>query len=612
MSGYIFTRSVANKRYVYYKYSYRVKIKSKNKGKTRNTGKSKVITINKYLGPLETVLNKLGKKDKIVQKEYELERYGLEAALYEIAENLTLPKLLEESFKGEVSGIKVSEYLLVAIINRASQTEPKSHIVEYMKNNILSRIMKIDYRKLISANYWQAYEKVISEKEMLEKREEIKLLKAEPMTKEIKKEISRREKEYSDIKKIDDFQIRLWEILAEKEEINSDDLYIDSTNFYNYIKNLNGETLLCAKGKNKEGRDNLNQITIMNAITADYGIPILTEIYKGNYNDVSLFPTFLTKLIQGYTEIKNKVKSINICYDKGNNSTENYNKINELGKESKIKINVIGSLSNEHYEKLMNIRLKKYENKYKEYKYYTQKEKVFGVEQKIVITYYEKRKKREAKLFKYRVEKYKKKIEYYFSNLKDKTKKRITEEELQKRINKQIVKYQPYQKIINIKLEKNQDETILKITLNKKKLLKEYKKFGKTILFSSNIKLSEQEIIDIYYAKTKIDVLHKMLKCPEGVLFHPNWHWTDSKLKVQAFVNIMALTLVKLLEKKFNEKQKKFKLNALSIKVLLKEIKKILITKENIPHKSEIAINKLNPIQQSLFEVFNLQQYLNI
>jgi len=55
MEGTIYTLKRGKKSYVYWKYSYREKEISADQGKTRNTGKSKVITKQKYLGTLEEV-----------------------------------------------------------------------------------------------------------------------------------------------------------------------------------------------------------------------------------------------------------------------------------------------------------------------------------------------------------------------------------------------------------------------------------------------------------------------------------------------------------------------------------------------------------------------------
>ena len=133
-------------------------------------------------------------------------------------------------------------------------------------------------------------------------------------------------------------------------------------------------------------------------------------------------------------------------------------------------------------------------------------------------------------------------------------------------------------------------KTELVIELDKDELENERKTFGKTILFSSDNSLEPNEIIKLYHDKNMIDELHKILKCPSGVMFHPNWAWTDSKLMVQAFVNTMALTILKLIEKKFKEPESEYSANALLVKEILENIQLVLIVESlNVSRK---AVNK--------------------
>ena len=609
MSGRIVTIIINNNPYVYYKRSYRVKIDPGKTGKTRNTGKSKVATDSKYLGKPEDVLKKLSQQSEDNKIEYDIGNFGLEAALYEVARSIGLPQLLERNFPGHVSGIKISDYLLTVIINRVCEPKPKTQIREYIRKGILGKIMRIEPSKLTSQNYWLAYDKIISEKDLKEKRKEIITLRKQKLTKELKKKIAEKELGFIGLEKIDAFQIELFESLMEKEKIHADKLFIDSTNFYNYIENLNDKTLLCAKGKNKAGKTNLNQITLMMSIIEEYGIPLLHEIYKGNYNDMTLFPHYLTKLIENYVNFRNKVSEIYICYDKGNNSKDNYATLKQLEKDNNIKIHVVGSLRGDHNKDLLRIPLKKYENVFDDFIYYATEKDVFDGNKKIVITYSKKRAKRERRIFKQKLKKYIDKLHYYFDNLTEKTKQKKTEEDLKETMEKRLVPYNPYKNILKPRIKKVGNTVRLTIELDNKILRDLYRTYGKTIIFSSSDKLTNVEIIKIYYSKNKMDRNHKLLKCPEGVLFHPNWVWTDSKLKVQAFVNIEALTLFKLLEKRFNESKSIYKLNAIAIKELLKEIKMILVVKDT--KKGEITTNKLNSIQKELFKVFNLKKYLN-
>ena len=255
-----------------------VKTDKKNSGRTRNTGKSEVITENKYLGTLENVLAKLMDKNK--PAEFELERFGLEAAAIEVIERLEIRELLQKHFPASFSVVDTADYLIAAIIHRLHEAEPKSKIEDFINKSILKRHYGLDASKFNSQNYWKAYDSIISEKAIGVKRDKITELKKKELTEETRKQIEKLEIEFGQNKNIDNFQKDFLNVLMNKEKLHSEFLYIDSTNFYNYIENNNGKALLCAKGKSKAGKNFLNQITLSIAATAEYGIPLVNEIYK--------------------------------------------------------------------------------------------------------------------------------------------------------------------------------------------------------------------------------------------------------------------------------------------------------------------------------------------
>nr|HPN32582.1 hypothetical protein [bacterium] len=429
MSGSINTITRGKKKYVVYKNCYRVKTNKKNSGKTRNTGKSEVITENKYLGTLENVLAKLS--DKTKPAEFELERFGLEAAAIEVIERLEIRELLRKHFPASFSGVDTADYLLAAIIHRLHEAEPKSKIEDFINKSILKRHYGLDASKFNSQNYWKAYDSIISEKAISVKRDKITELKKKELTEETQKQIEKLEAEFGQNKNIDDFQKDFLNALMNKEKLHSEFLYIDSTNFYNYIDNNNGKTLLCARGKNKDGRNFLNQITLSIAATAEYEIPLVNEIYKGNYNDISLFPTFITKVIGQYAAVYKNADELFVSYDKGNNSEDNYNEMEAAAQKNNIKVSVVGSLRQDWHKELMDIPLKKFKDKKSDYAYYSNEKKVFGKKQKIVVTYHKSSAIRQEIKLNQKIEELTKKIKFYFDELTEEYKTNLTDEKLQ-------------------------------------------------------------------------------------------------------------------------------------------------------------------------------------
>ena len=87
--------------------------------------------------------------------------------------------------------------------------------------------------------------------------------------------------------------------------------------------------------------------------------------------------------------------------------------------------------------------------------------------------------------------------------------------------------------------------------------------------------------------------------------YYPAYHWTDSKIRVHAFVCVIALLLLKLLSYEAREAGLE-----MSTKILVEELKDIRIvilaySKRKVTRK----VTKMSPIQQRLFDLFELQRF---
>ena len=87
--------------------------------------------------------------------------------------------------------------------------------------------------------------------------------------------------------------------------------------------------------------------------------------------------------------------------------------------------------------------------------------------------------------------------------------------------------------------------------------------------------------------------------------YHPGYHWTDSKIRVHAFVCVLALLLLKVLQ--FLARENGIEM---SCKVLIEELEEImLIILVYGDGKTVKKITTLSAVQKRLFEIFGLGKY---
>jgi len=136
--------------------------------------------------------------------------------------------------------------------------------------------------------------------------------------------------------------------------------------------------------------------------------------------------------------------------------------------------------------------------------------------------------------------------------------------------------------------------------------------FGKTILFTDNADWTEEQIVLAYRSQYHIEDAFKQMKNPHFLGWSPMFHWTDSKIQVHAFYCVLALLLTSLLQRELAQKGE-----PLSINRMLEELGGIRETLIVYPRRQGqrqpstlTCLTRMSPLQQRLFSLLNLQQFV--
>ena len=129
--------------------------------------------------------------------------------------------------------------------------------------------------------------------------------------------------------------------------------------------------------------------------------------------------------------------------------------------------------------------------------------------------------------------------------------------------------------------------------------------FGKTILFTDNHSWSNKEIVDTYRGKADIEDDFKRMNSTL-ISFTPVRHWTDQKIRVHAFMCVLALLLLNLLERQLS--MKGLNLSLSNIMHQLERIKEIILF---YPKRMKVVkkISRRSEVQQRIYDILNLRRY---
>jgi transposase len=639
------------KKYVYAAWSQREKIDKKKSGKKKGSGKSKVLSHKVYLGTEQEVLKKITSPKNSPQKVYSKE-FGLPMSILTIAKELGLVEIIDELLPYKVNGIKASEFILISAISKLNGSISKDKTGNYFEKTVLPGVMNIKSKNLHSKSYWSMFEKIISEKELKDKKHK--------MGKKFNDKLTLEElEELIDDKKLETIEEKLWSNLLKKYNVLLDILLYDGTNSFTYYqdhtRNSYGQ-----KGKNKKMRHNLRQIGLFIAVTGN-GFPFISQLACGNLHDATLFPTAMGKLIKRYHKVIDEAKKIKLSFDKGNNSKKNIKAISQT--------EYIGNLSPSNFEGLCSITLDQYNLKYKDNPVYEETIELFGSKHKIFITYNEALKRKQEKSFikqkqrviealKEKYRKYKKvnvkevmeelntilknnkilgkdastyltlKISTDELEIKDKNKKIKNEKEYQKekervkkillkkikehkkenaeKLNEELNNMLNANKILHSKACRYLDYKIrdgkLIIGEDADKIAKRAKVFGKNIIFTNKLEGNHVEIIAASKDRYKVESAFDDIKDHRLISFHPIWHWTDSKIRIDAFISVLAFLLIKLLQ--HQAEKAGLKMSIPSLTEALTGIREVMMVYSD--KTVERRIDEVPQLQEKLLKTFGV------
>ena len=570
MTEKIYPKTINGTTYYYLQTTYREKINSADSGKTRGSGKSKVKTKNIYLGTASSIKRKLSTiKEPLEIKHKEL---GLVGAVFNTAQEIGLINILKNNISGKRYGIENWKYFLLSIINRIDHAASKEKMGAWASKTILPEILDFDPNRLNSKSFWYATDDVISEKELNDRRDENPTIEEEIMTgiedavfRKIEKEIVKN--------------------ISNRYELLPDIFLYDTTNFFTFFKEPLRSQLAKAT-KSKAGRNNLKHVGLALCVDKQWGIPLFHSVYRANSHDTKTFYEIIDELI---AVIKNEiaVTQMTLIIDKGNNSKDNFEKLNN-------NIELIGSLKISDHKDLIDINSDDYPYSYKEFKYYSTHKKVMGLDLKLVLTYNDKLFRKQQNSLNSGIEKLKKRIEKKWSEYK----------QIPKRVPKgikNILSDSYYKKYLSVRCRKGQPMFVeLSENINIKK-----KSFGKSLLFSSNLKTENQNIIELYHSKDKVEDGIKLLKDPHLISWQPMRHWTDTKIRAFAFCNIMALAIIRIMEYKADTNS--LKMSPQVLKQELKDLKEVILIYDEKNARTKLTYR--STVQKQLWNIFNLDNF---
>lgn len=528
----------------------------------------------KYLGKLDHIVAAVDGGDAPAYAE--VFDYGLAKSLWEEKKRLNVKSEVDKLCPKRNQELSVGDYISIAAINRAMKSTSKNGIWEWFTQTALMReIPNIKKQQLCSQRFW----------------------------------------DHMDIIDVNVAK-KIWENIVsnaiKKENIDISKVSYDGTNFYTFINTFNIRNSLGKRGKNKQGRSNLRQVSYALFCTKE-GIPLYYDVYEGNKNDAKVFPEQLKKF-KKFLETKFSVEkispsSVTLIFDKGNNSKDNFEKLEASG------MNFIGSLKLCEHKELAEIsnRDKRFKTQTREglenIKAFSVTKRVYGADRVLVVMHNKKLFNDQWKTVNNDILKAMDKLSEIKQKLDDRNNGLIkggsaptqasVSSQVKKAVNRPFIK-----DLMKVDIQPGKKAPVMEFEFLTNKLDKIADTFlGKKIIIAKSDSSDIADIIETYHSQYIIEHVFKGMKDRDSGTWWPLFHWTDQKIHVHGLYCTIAVLLRGILHRRI----KSAGVN-IPLKRMLKElsgIKEVINvfskTGKKKKEKRQTTFTKLNPVQEKLF-----------
>ncbi len=548
--------------------------------KKRINGKSKR-SWQKYLGPLPKIIEAV--EGAPLQPRFaEIFQLGEPAAYLNTVEQIDMIQILNSVFPKRAQGLSVGFYLTLAAINRGIEAVSKRSMWNWFQDTILFRAFpEADKTSLSSQRFWDNMSAI-------------------------------------DEDKIQTAWMKLVNSILDRDNIDLSCASFDGTNFYSFIGSFNTRCSIAKRGKNKQGRRDLRQINYALFCTRKDHFPLYFDVFEGNRHDSKEFEKVIDRFFNAFKERKPEGKGITVVFDKGNNSQTNLNKFAEdsgfhfVGsvKPDDHKDLALVSNNDNRFESLTHPRLD-------QVKAFRTQKKIYKKEMTVVVTFNNKLYTAQVKSINNEINKCLGKLSLVSTKLEDRIAGRVTKgkkpttESIKKQV-ASILSGQHMKKLIGTDVSKIKDIPLLTYQLKSRAyadLADTY--LGKNIIITDNHDWTTEDIILTYRSQYIIEDVFKQMKDRKTGTWWPMFHWTDRMIRVHGLYCSLSLLIRALIMKKTQEAEMPMSMNKLHER--LSGIREVLnvFAKGKKKHSTQSVITKMDEIQQRLFDLFEMKQYLS-
>jgi transposase len=395
--------------------------------------------------------------------------------------------------------LTVGESLVAAMIGRACAPRSKRAFPDWAKTTYLPELMHFVASDLTSQHFWDQMNAVPVDK-------------LAAIEQDLVREVVR----------IEQMQLQA--------------LAYDTTNFHTHIASTNLRPKLPQRGHNKQGRHDLRQMGLALVVDQATQLPLAHALYEGARSDMRTFADFLKPVRKRLRELTGQPEQITLVFDAGASSRQNLEGLEHY--VTAVRPSHHLPLLSEAAGQLADVEL----SNGKVARAWRSQRVIAGKERTVVVVFSPQLHEGQLRGLRQTMARCRRELEAM--ELHPPVSAAAAKRKLDKIRGRQYLR-----SLLCYEID-HDGQAGMKIRiwsdwLEYQRLLTRY--FGLRVLVTDRAEWSTAQIIQAYRGQAKAEAAFRDLKDPRMLSTRPQFHWTDQKLHVHAFMCVTAYLLVSLL-----------------------------------------------------------------
>jgi transposase len=327
------------------------------------------------------------------------------------------------------------------------------------------------------------------------------------------------------------------------EQLRLKALAYDTTNFFTHIASTNLRPKLPQRGHNKQGRHDLRQMGLALVVDQDTQLPLAHVLYAGARSDMKTFAEFLQPVRKRLRELTGQPEQLTMVFDAGASSRKNLESMEHY--VTALRPSNHRALLEEAAGQLAAVPL----SNGAEVQAWRTTRVMAGKPREVVVVFSPQLHAGQLRGLHQATARSQRQLEEMG------LRPRLGTEAAKRKLH-QIRSRQYLRSLLCHQVDQD-DQGVVRVRVwsdweEYRRLATRY--FGLRVLVTDRAEWSTAEIIQAYRGQSKVEAAFRDLKDPRMLSTRPQFHWTDQKLHVHAFLCVTAYLLVTLLHRRAAQK----------------------------------------------------------